>query len=100
MVAALAGPLRLPRWRAVGVSGLVNLATQPALVLALRRLPAAGGERWWIVVGAAELAVVLVEAAVYRLLVTGGRRNAAANALALSFAANAASTLVGLALPL
>lgn len=95
----LAGLLQLDRRRAVLASIPINLATQPALDLGLHRIPAAAGEHWWLALGIAELAVVLVEAALYLALITRSQPRPVRHALALSAAANAASALLGLAMP-
>jgi len=99
VVAIVAGPLRVELRRAVIASAPINLATQPALYLGLRRIPAAAGEHWWVVLGLAELAVVLLEAALYLAFVTRSQPRAVRKALAVSLAANAASAVIGLALP-
>ncbi len=95
VVALVARPLRLPLARAVAASALVNVVTQPTLYFALTRLPSAGGDGWWLALALAETLVVIVEAAFYRAVVT----RVAARAFVISLAANAASALLGLALP-
>ena len=100
VVALLAKPFGLAAGRAIVASLTMNLATQPALYLALVGIDAPAGAAWWTVFALAEAVVVAVEAGLYLALVVRGRRHAALQALALSTAANAASSLVGLTLPI
>lgn len=101
IVFALAAKLGLNRWRAALVSGLANALTQPLVHLALVRLPAAGPAAWRLDVAALEIGVWLAEAGVYLVCLPDLRRarRPLIEALAISLAANAASTAVGLLLP-
>jgi hypothetical protein len=88
VAAAWAGLAPLRRRLAAAVA--VNLATHGLLWLAWPYLPGSYPAR----LAAAELAVVLLEAAAYRLVFTGSLRRA----LAASLVANALSTAAGLGL--
>jgi hypothetical protein len=96
----LAPPLRISPARAVITSGFVNALTQPLLFVALPLAPGAGGRLWWLPFLLAEAVVVLLEAGLYLAALPELRaRRGVRQALALSLAANAASALIGLALP-
>jgi hypothetical protein len=101
VVWGLARVMRIDAWRAVVASGFVNALTQPLLVVGTRLAPptALG---WTLALAPAELGVWAVEALLYLACLETLRRGprALVRALGLSLAANAASALVGLALPI
>jgi hypothetical protein len=89
--AVLAGYRRVaPRGRTLAAALAANLATHGLLWSGWASLPGGYAAR----LGAAETAVLLVEAAAYRLLLGGS----GVRALAVSAIANALSTLAGLGL--
>lgn len=91
--AALVGTGVLGTRRAVAVGVLVNLVTHPVLWLAVR----GAGSAYWAVLAVGEVSVWLAEAWLVRRACRPG--SPAGVALAASLTANAASVLVGLALP-
>lgn len=101
VVWALARVMRLDAWRALVASGFINSVTQPLLFAGARLAPptAVG---WKLALALAELGVWAVEALLYLACLEGLRRRprALVRALGLSLAANGASALVGLALPI
>jgi hypothetical protein len=100
IVWALAVGLGLDYWRAALTCGFINTFTQPLLYLALMRLNADGGG-WRAAFIAGELLVCLVEAALYLACLEDLRRSRHAfiKALGVSLAANGASAILGLLLP-
>jgi hypothetical protein len=97
----LAWRLGLDRWRAAVVCGFANALTQPLLFLFLRQPPSPGSTpHWALSLGAGELVVWIVEAALYLACLESLRRarSPILTALGLSLAANAASTALGLLL--
>ena len=101
VVFALAPRLRVARGRAILASGFINAITQPLLYAGLRSAPAAGGPGWQAPLALAEAVVVVVEAGLYLAALADlrGGRGGVLKSLALSLAANAASALIGLVLP-
>jgi len=100
VVTAITAAFGLRAWRAGAFSLFVNGLTQPLLHLALTAPWATTLASWRVGVAAGETIVWLVEAALYFACLADLRRAPAgfATALLTSFAANAASTGLGLAL--
>jgi hypothetical protein len=94
--------LQLGAWRAAAVCCFVNALTQPLLYLVMISGPVAAGAWWWPRFIGAELAVWLAEAALYLACLRRLRRSPGrlAKALGISLAANGASAVLGLLLPI
>lgn len=100
VAAAIAGRLGLLRADTVYTSVGINGLTQPILYQALRLIPAAGGENWWVIQLIAEVIVFLVEAGLYlAVLRIPASAASIAKTLKLSAAANGLSAALGLLLP-
>jgi hypothetical protein len=102
IVWALASALGLDRWQALLASGFVNTITQPSLYFALQHFSSPGVLRWRLTFAGCELAVWIAEALLYLACLESLRRarGRVGKALAISLAANAASAILGLLLPI
>jgi hypothetical protein len=100
VVFVMSFPLRLAWPPAVAASVAINLLTQPTLWVIMVNGSVADPGGYWATLGLGETVVWLVEAGLYLALLAELRRQPGAlvKALVLSFAANAASAGVALAL--